>query len=84
MALLFYSHDLIFNGVSHPESILADELTTTSDSKLCRVLKLMQLLAKEKGCTVLMVTHDNHILDIADLIIYMKDGISYGFLVLGW
>ena len=35
----------------------------------------MQKLAKEQGCTILMVTHDNRILDIADRIIYMEDGI---------
>lgn len=34
----------------------------------------MQKLAKEQGCTILLVTHDNRILDIADRIIYMKDG----------
>ena len=31
-------------------------------------------LAKEQGCTILMVTHDNRILDIADRIIEMEDG----------
>jgi putative ABC transport system ATP-binding protein len=35
---------------------------------------LMQKLAKEQGCTILLVTHDNRILDIADRIIYMEDG----------
>jgi putative ABC transport system ATP-binding protein len=34
----------------------------------------MQVLAKEKGCTILLVTHDNRILDIADRIIQMEDG----------
>ena len=34
----------------------------------------MQTLAKEQGCTILLVTHDNRILDIADHIFYMKDG----------
>ena len=34
----------------------------------------MQTLAKEQGCTILLVTHDNRILDIADRIIYMEDG----------
>jgi putative ABC transport system ATP-binding protein len=34
----------------------------------------MQKLAKEKGCTMLMVTHDNRILDIADRIVCMEDG----------
>jgi putative ABC transport system ATP-binding protein len=34
----------------------------------------MQHLAKEQNCTILMVTHDNRILDIADRIINMEDG----------
>ncbi len=34
----------------------------------------MQNLAKEKSCTILLVTHDNRILDIADRIVYMEDG----------
>jgi putative ABC transport system ATP-binding protein len=34
----------------------------------------MQRLAKEQGCTILMVTHDNRILDIADRIVHMEDG----------
>jgi len=34
----------------------------------------MQKLAKQQGCTILLVTHDNRILDIADRIITMEDG----------
>ncbi len=34
----------------------------------------MHDLAKQQGCIILLVTHDNRILDIADRIIYMEDG----------
>jgi putative ABC transport system ATP-binding protein len=34
----------------------------------------MQHLAQERGCTILMVTHDNRILDVADRIINLVDG----------
>ena len=34
----------------------------------------MQRLAKEQGVTVVLVTHDNRILDIADRIIHLEDG----------
>jgi putative ABC transport system ATP-binding protein len=34
----------------------------------------MQTLAKEQGCTILLVTHDNRILDVADRIVEMEDG----------
>jgi putative ABC transport system ATP-binding protein len=61
--------------VSRPKIILADEPTAALDSKSGReVVELMQQLAKEQGCTILMVTHDNRILDIADRIIHMEDG----------
>lgn len=34
----------------------------------------MQALAKEQYFTILLVTHDNRILNIADRIVYMEDG----------
>ena len=62
--------------VSRPKIILADEPTAALDSKSGReVVELMQKLAKEQGCTILMVTHDNRILDIADRIVHMEDGL---------
>jgi putative ABC transport system ATP-binding protein len=61
--------------VSHPQIVLADEPTAALDKQSGRdVVTLMQKLAKEQGCTILMVTHDNRILDIADRIVYMEDG----------
>jgi putative ABC transport system ATP-binding protein len=61
--------------VSKPQLILADEPTAALDSKSGReVVSLMQTLAQEKKCTILMVTHDNRILDVADRIIKMEDG----------
>jgi putative ABC transport system ATP-binding protein len=61
--------------ISHPKIILADEPTAALDKQSGReVVTLMQKLAKEQGCTILMVTHDNRILDVADRIVYMEDG----------
>jgi putative ABC transport system ATP-binding protein len=61
--------------VSHPQLVLADEPTAALDSKSGRdVVDLMQTLAREQGCTILLVTHDNRILDIADRIVNMEDG----------
>jgi putative ABC transport system ATP-binding protein len=61
--------------VSHPPILLADEPTAALDSKSGRdVVNLMQKLAKEQHCTILMVTHDNRILDIADRLVHMEDG----------
>lgn len=61
--------------VSNPKIVLADEPTAALDKKSGRdAIELMQKLAKEQGCTILLVTHDNRILDIADRIVYMEDG----------
>ncbi len=52
-----------------------DELAASLDSKTGRdVVGIIQRLAKEKGCSVLLVTHDTRILDIADRIVHMEDG----------
>jgi len=61
--------------VSHPKMILADEPTASLDSKSGHdVVDIMQRLAKEQGSTILIVTHDNRILDVADRIIELEDG----------
>jgi len=61
--------------VSHPQLVLADEPTASLDSQSGRdVVNLMQKLAHEKGSTILMVTHDHRILNIADRIVQMEDG----------
>ena len=61
--------------VSNPKIVLADEPTAALDKKSGRdVVEIMYALAKQQGCTILLVTHDNRILDIADRIVYMEDG----------
>ncbi len=61
--------------VSHPKMVLADEPTAALDSKSGRdVVELMQKLAREQGCTILLVTHDNRILDVADRLVELEDG----------
>lgn len=61
--------------VSRPRIILADEPTASLDKQSGReVVELMQRLAKQQGCTILMVTHDNRVLDVADRLIQMEDG----------
>ncbi|MEA5463286.1 ABC transporter ATP-binding protein [Leptothoe sp. PORK10 BA2] len=59
-----------------PELIMADEPTAALDSATGRgVIELMQYLAKNKGCTVLIITHDPRITDAADEITYLEDGV---------
>ena len=61
--------------ISHPKIVLADEPTAALDKKSGRdVVNIMHDLAQRQGCTVLLITHDNRILDIADRIVYLEDG----------
>jgi putative ABC transport system ATP-binding protein len=61
--------------VAQPRIVLADEPTASLDKQSGRdVVDRMQELAREQGVTVLIVTHDNRILDIADRIIALEDG----------
>ena len=61
--------------VREPSIIMADEPTAALDKTTGReVVELLQRLAREMNCAVLMVTHDNRILDIADRILTLEDG----------
>lgn len=61
--------------VSKPKLVLADEPTAALDKKSGRdVVEIMQRLAKQQGSAIVLVTHDNRILDIADRTLHMEDG----------
>jgi putative ABC transport system ATP-binding protein len=61
--------------VTQPKLVLADEPTAALDRQSGRdVVTLLQRLAKEQDCAILLVTHDNRILDIADRILQIEDG----------
>jgi len=61
--------------VNRPKIVLADEPTAALDKQSGRdVVTLMQKMVKQTGMTILMVTHDNRILDVADRIINLVDG----------
>jgi ABC-type glutathione transport system ATPase component len=54
---------------------MAGEPTAALDRQSGReVVELMQQLARETRCAVLLVTHDSRILDIADRILTLEDG----------
>ncbi len=60
----------------NPKLIMADEPTAALDSQSGHnVIQLLRTLAKEQGCTVLMVTHDPRIIDVADRVAYLEDGV---------
>jgi putative ABC transport system ATP-binding protein len=66
----------IARGLVHrPKLVLADEPTAALDETTGReAVTLFQELARDEGCTIIMVTHDNRILDVADRIVNMVDG----------
>lgn len=66
----------IARGIIHkPKLILADEPTAALDAESGReVVTMFQELAKSEKCSILIVTHDNRILDVADRIVNMVDG----------
>jgi putative ABC transport system ATP-binding protein len=61
--------------VRDPELILADEPTASLDKQSGReIVELLRRLARQRGCSVIMVTHDPRILDVADRLMYLEDG----------
>lgn len=65
--------------VSRPRIVLGDEPTAALDKDSGRtVVELMKELADREGTTIIMVTHDNKILDVADRIIIVEDGALAG------
>ncbi|MCA9238166.1 MAG: ATP-binding cassette domain-containing protein [Planctomycetales bacterium] len=61
--------------VHNPRIVLADEPTAALDEKSGReVVTLFQEMANDHGCTIIMVTHDSRILDVADRIVKMEGG----------
>lgn len=60
---------------SRPDIILADEPTGNLDSKSSdEVISLLKTSAENYGQTVIMITHDEEIAQIADRIIVIEDG----------
>ncbi len=60
---------------ARPKLLLADEPTSALDSSTGReIVLLLKRLAIEQNCSVLIVTHDPRILDVADRLLNMEDG----------
>jgi putative ABC transport system ATP-binding protein len=59
----------------NPALIMADEPTAALDSQSGHaVINLLRRLAKERDRTVLIVTHDPRVMDVADRVTYVEDG----------
>lgn len=61
--------------VRRPALLLADEPTGSLDSRNAEsVLDLLRELNASDGVTTLMITHNEHLADRADRVLYMRDG----------
>jgi len=61
--------------VHEPRLLVCDEPTAALDAQSGRtVMELLRKVAVQAGRAVIVVTHDNRVLDFGDRIIYMSDG----------
>jgi putative ABC transport system ATP-binding protein len=61
--------------VNDPAIILADEPTANLDSKIGQeVMRMLRRIAKEQGRSVIIVSHDPRIKEIADRVLWLEDG----------
>ena len=62
--------------IKEPDIVLADEPTANLDSKAGEsILQLMKRLNEKKGTTFLFSTHDSMVMDFADRLIQLHDGL---------
>lgn len=61
--------------INDPTLVLADEPTANLDSKIGHeIMRLLRKIAKEQGRSVVIVSHDQRIKDIADRVLWLEDG----------
>ena len=61
--------------IKNPKLLLCDELTGALDTKSSRsVLKFVEKMNKQFGTTIIIITHNEAISQMADRIIWIKDG----------
>ncbi len=61
--------------INDPALILADEPTANLDSRIGHeIMRLLRSIGKEQGRSVVIVSHDQRIKDIADRVLWLEDG----------
>ncbi len=61
--------------VNDPTFILADEPTANLDSKIGHeIMRLLRSIAKVQGRSIVIVSHDQRVKDIADRVLWLEDG----------
>jgi putative ABC transport system ATP-binding protein len=59
---------------NNPPNILADEPTANLDKKTSNFIKELFKELKNEGITMIVATHDDDIIDLADKVILFEDG----------
>ena len=60
---------------NRPQLIFADEPTANLDSaKGAETMRLLRRLAKDEGTTVVIVSHDQRLREVADRVLWLEDG----------
>lgn len=61
--------------INKPQLIFADEPTGNLDSQNGQeVIMILYDIARDQGCSVVLVTHDQRVIDVADRILWLEDG----------
>ncbi len=64
--------------VNEPALLLADEPTGNLDSRVGQeIIRLFQGLNRDRGLTIVMVTHDREVAGSADRILHIRDGVIH-------
>lgn len=67
----------VARAISHnPSLLLADEPTANLDSATgISIIQMMIALTRSQSCTLIMATHDQELIDLADRSILLRDGL---------
>ncbi len=67
----------IARGIIHePQVLFVDEPTSALDSKTAvRIVRVFKRLVEEKGVSIIMTTHDPDMIEIADKVYTLSDGV---------
>ena len=61
--------------VCNPDLLIADEPTTALDVTIeAQILHLMRQLQKDKGTSIMMITHNLELSQMADRVVRIEDG----------
>jgi putative ABC transport system ATP-binding protein len=65
--------------VNRPQLLIADEPTSQLDLETGRqIMRLLLTVVRSEGITALVATHDEALMDLADAVLRLEDGVIVG------